>query len=149
MDRKDRESTWDWVTARHACSLEAFFERLYLGTVKNVEVRLAQAQADRQRLPLVVQQVDSTLFSVTRPLTAARSAAVRFKRSATEIRVEGMEVAVNVRGTVTMNDDGHCRLLVDGQELDEWQVLKRAFESLFFDDLDGRSAVNVPPWAKT
>jgi hypothetical protein len=132
MNHPDRESTWDWVSARQACSIEAFFERLYLGTVKNVEVRNAQATPGAP-WQLQVQQVDPSLFSVLRLLKYGATAVVRVKRNRTEIRVDGQNIDVKFIGTVTMDDEGECRLLVDGQALDEWQVLKRAFESLFFD----------------
>jgi hypothetical protein len=35
---------------------------------------------------------------------------------------------------VTLNDEGECRLKVGDDELEEWQVLKRALETLFFGD---------------
>jgi hypothetical protein len=34
--------------------------------------------------------------------------------------------------TLTLNNEGECRLLVNGQELEEWQFRKMMWEELFF-----------------
>jgi hypothetical protein len=51
------------------------------------------------------------------------------------IAVAGTEaVAVKFSGSLTLTNDALCRLRVGDEELDEWQVLRRALERLFFTD---------------
>jgi hypothetical protein len=59
---------------------------------------------------------------------------VRFKLQPADgrIRVEGDGVHVVFFAGLTLNDDGECRLVVDEQQLDLWQVLRRALEPLLF-----------------
>lgn len=46
--------------------------------------------------------------------------------------VEGQGVKVNFVADLTLNNEGDCRFLVEGEELDRWQVLSRAFLSRCF-----------------
>jgi hypothetical protein len=72
-------------------------------------------------------------FSVMRTHDITRPPlVVRFNLEGSRIAVEGSGIDVQFSGTVTLNDAGECRLEVAGAELDEWQVLKRALEKLFF-----------------
>ena len=37
--------------------------------------------------------------------------------------------------SLTLNDEGECRFKINGEELESWQLRKRALESLFFEDI--------------
>jgi hypothetical protein len=105
-----------------------FLERLRAGAERNVRMRNALADG-------IVKFIGtgSGEFSVARVMTNDQVVAVvRFRREGSRIVAEGDKVDVRFEGTLTLNDDGDCRLLVNGQELDEWQVLRRALEQLFF-----------------
>jgi hypothetical protein len=63
----------------------------------------------------------------------ARNCATRDRStSLLDIVMEESGIDVQFTGTVTLNNDCQCRLAVGNDELDEWQVLKRALEKLFF-----------------
>ena len=57
---------------------------------------------------------------------------VRVRLDGPRIIVSSDEAGDRFAGTVTLDDDGRCRLRVDGEALDEWQVLKRALETVLF-----------------
>jgi hypothetical protein len=64
-----------------------------------------------------------------------KSAGVRFYRIDEQIAVEGSGDPVSelkFEGTLTLTNEGKCKLRVGDQELDEWQVLRKALEKLFF-----------------
>jgi hypothetical protein len=35
---------------------------------------------------------------------------------------------------LTLDNNGQCKFVLDGEELDPWQLLKRVLEPLFFGD---------------
>ena len=123
---------FDWVTVRHDCSLPVFFEALYLGAQRDTDIRNALGvHPDGGRF--VCESHGVALFSVAREAVIGGLRAIRFTLRDDRIEVEGAGVAdVRFFGTLTLNDRAECRLLVDGVELDRWQVLRRALEPLFF-----------------
>ena len=48
------------------------------------------------------------------------------------INVRNEKHEVKLSANLTLNDQGECKLLMDGKELDEWQFRRRALEELFF-----------------
>ena len=61
---------------------------------------------------------------------------VRFRLAEETVHVEATELlggpGVNFAGTLTLTNEAKCRLRVGEEELDEWQVLRRALARLFF-----------------
>ena len=56
---------------------------------------------------------------------------VRFALSATEITVERQqEKMFSIQGS--FNAKGECKIIVDGQDLEPWQICRMALEDLFF-----------------
>ncbi len=128
-----RPPDFDWVMARHACSLGAWLERLYAGARRNVETRMALRHELRDTGPIECTDVPGG-FAVSRWLSETDThVVVRVRIDGQCLRVEGSGIDVQFAGTLTLTDAGTCRLLVDGEALDEWHVLRRAFERLFFD----------------
>jgi hypothetical protein len=120
-------SDFDWVTARHQCSVAKMFEALHLEAKANVETmnRLAPER------PWNFVDAGGG-FSVSRR-TEFGQRGVRFTvNDQSAVVVTGHNAPVNFTASITLNDDGECRFLVDGQELDRWQVLRRALEPLLF-----------------
>ena len=123
---------FDWVTARHRCSVAVFFERLCIAAKRNVDTRKALREELHDRGTIDFTSGPGT-YSVIRELDMTSSpVTVRFTIEGPRIVVEGTGINLHFVGTVTLNDGGQCRLDVGGAELDEWQVLKRALEKLFF-----------------
>jgi hypothetical protein len=123
-------SEFDWVTARSECSLVTIFERLKLQLQDDVDKRMAlrgeapfnyafKLVIDGKGAAVVLEGpglYDSTLFRLTNKA----------------IEIMDKDGKVKFAATPTLNDDGECRLSINGQELDLWQFRKKALETLFF-----------------
>jgi hypothetical protein len=130
MTRPEKPSDFDWVTARAGCSALNMFELLKLEAAKNVEAIKAVTKTNGNEMPLSVFDNGSS-FAVTRR-TFAGELGVRFTLAQDEISVYGHRLDVSFTATLTLDDNGECRFLVDGTTLDRWQVLRRSLEPLFF-----------------
>jgi hypothetical protein len=119
---------FDWVTARQNCSISKVFESLLAQAKKNVQT--AQTVSDgRVRTPADFTAFDGG-FSVFR--NGIQKTGVRFWCSEDAIYVEDHTGKTIATAGLTLNDFGQCRLVVDGKELDQWQLLKRTLEPLLF-----------------
>lgn len=119
---------FDWVTERKKCSALTVFEQLR----QDVQQNLAAFHDGQERRRWNLISTHPEMFTVTGQLERFRNAAVRFMLVGDEMEIEGQNVDVKMTATLTLNDRGQCRLLVDGKELDRWQVLRRALEPLLF-----------------
>jgi hypothetical protein len=127
---KDIPPDFDWVTVRHRCSLSATFQRLQRQAKNNVDVRNGLTKQRETDAGFGIEWSGNS-FKVFDQ--GASLKAVEFTLANDAILVKGNGgVGVDFRATLTITDDGECRLKVNGAELAEWQVLKRALEDLFF-----------------
>jgi hypothetical protein len=125
--------TFNWVKARHECSVVAVFERLKLGAGADVDERnRLGTSSERPLKEFQVRSANGDRFVVFQDTSPPRS--VAFVLSGRQICVTSDSPPINFAGVVTLNDEGECRLKVGDDELEEWQVLKRALETLFFGD---------------
>ena len=132
MSSSGLPADFDWVSARHQCSVAKFFERLHAGAQRNVAARKGLRLELHDSGPIEFFSTHGT-FSVMRTHDITKPPlVVRFNLEGPRIAVEGSGIDVQFSGTVTLTDAGECRLEVAGSQLDEWQVLKRALEKLFF-----------------
>jgi hypothetical protein len=118
---------FDWVTARKKCSALEVFEQLRQETKRNIDA----FHEGMERPVCEVASSGMEVFVVARHFWGRRIA-VRFILTKDEILIEGIGVEVNMTATLTLNDKGQCRLRVGAEELDRWQVLRRALEPLLF-----------------
>ena len=125
-----KPSDFDWVTARAQCSPLSMCAQLKADIEKNVESMRSLSKARGSEIPIAAFD-NGQSFGVSRR-TYVGEIGVIFTLRNEEIRVSSKEVKVDFVATLTLSDDGECRLLVDGKELDRWQVLRRALEPLFF-----------------
>ena len=124
MDTPRRPDDFDWVAARRACAIEAVFEVLAAQARRNVEAMRGAAAAS-------LSVIDTgTTFTVL--AGASRKARFRLVGGVVEVDVFGLARSVQLRATVGLNDDGDCRLRVEGHLLQPWQLLRRVLEPLFF-----------------
>ena len=122
----------DWVTTRSECLGSAVFERLQRSVETDVQTRnkLPKGQyAFRTTSPR--NTADSQSFSVERDGRGVQARITfEFKNHAIRVLSDDGKCALVV--TPTLNDAGEFRFLVDGKELQEWQVRYRALDALFF-----------------
>jgi hypothetical protein len=124
----DLPPDFDWVSARKKCSALEVFEQLRQDAKSNVEA--FKAGAERSACDFITTQPD--VFSVFRQEFRGL-VGVRFVLRNSEIQIEGEGgIPVNMTATLTLNDKGECRLRVGNDELDRWQVLRRALEPVLF-----------------
>lgn len=129
----DPTECFNWVKARHECSVLRMFERLRLRAAADVDERNS-IRADRRELEgsglKFELQSNGSRFVIFRDGKPRGS--VTFTLAGSEISIEGDNPPVHFVGAVTLNNQGQCRLRVGQEELEEWQVMKKALECLFF-----------------
>lgn len=130
---EEKPSNWDWVTAREKCSIVKMFELLGLEASSNVEV-MNSLLADRGS-NLWEFVTTNAAFSVSRREFTGL-VGVRFALRGNQIHAEGQGVKVSLMASLTLNDEGECRLLVGAEQLDRWQFLRRSLEPLLFKSED-------------
>lgn len=126
---------FDWVTAQANCNAAEFFERLKQGVRRDVERRTALAANDAREVFEFFEDEDGQ-FEVTRA-GAGRgspklSAVVRFERVGRRIEVSGEDIDVALTAVLTLDPEGHCRVVVGEAMYAEWEFRRMALEQLFF-----------------
>jgi hypothetical protein len=128
------DDTFDWVRELHACSVQDKFAELRIAAERNAATRNAHfpdpGTGVRTRFgvntishrPLVFLVFDN--WAQRKVEFSARQNTIKFHRDGDGARDYVM--------TLTLDEEGKCKFLLDGKELDIWQVLKLALEPLFF-----------------
>lgn len=124
-------SELNWVKARHECHFDRIFSQLETGAKSDVATANDLALAVGTKTKFEVYAPSETLFSVTRTGPAEGTAKVEFMFRQSYISITPIQ-GDEIRVTPTLNQRGECLLLLDGQELELWQVRRLALESLFF-----------------
>jgi hypothetical protein len=123
---------FDWVTARHECSIAAQFAQVAMLAKQNVARRMALREP---HVPMRWELVEGTReIRVLRERVdvVGGEVGVILQRTPQGIVVSSTDQSVAFTATVTLNAAGACRFKVDGDELELWQLLQRALEGLFF-----------------
>jgi hypothetical protein len=123
---------FDWVAERFKCSAAAKLAELHRLVEQNVVTRNQQVGPTQigpiQRFSINVLRTDPLFFKVS---DTQRRNGVDFSLQGDTIRIED---ASTRHVSLTLDNEGRCKLVLDGEELDSWQLLKRALEPLFFGD---------------
>lgn len=130
MEKKPHPSDFNWVTARWQCSAWNMFELLKGEASANKET--VEALWKARGHPVVLSFHDNDQFFAVSRWVGTKEHGVKFVLRGNQIHVESLGEQVNFTASLTLSDDGECRLVVDDVELDRWQVLRRALEPLFF-----------------
>ena len=128
------EAAFDWVTARHNCSLAAVFERLKDQTAADVKIReglRADLRVESGRTFVFQASLNSFRVFIQNGERNSIVASVSFRLADGAVEVSRDEQPA-FKGFATLCDDGECRLKVEDQDLNLWQFRKRALEDLFF-----------------
>jgi len=127
----EKPGDFDWVTERQKCSIFSVFKELERQAKANTEKREASlTEKERQMVSFRFEtQSGGSYFAV---LADNVERIVRFSYQGDRITVKGDTPDLTI--TLTLNDDGDCRLKVNGDgEFQPWQVLRMSLEGLFFD----------------
>jgi hypothetical protein len=124
------KAEFSWVKARAECAVVEVLKALQRGAQQDVSERNELLDTTAQVRFKIEMNSDS--FSVLR-IGNRVSASVKFTPTKTGIRaMNGTKLVLE--GDLTLNDEGQCRLRVNGDEheVEFWQFRRRALEDLFF-----------------
>jgi predicted acylesterase/phospholipase RssA len=121
---------FDWVTERSSCSLPKVFAELRAQVEQDVKTRNGlRPNNSPYEFSVAVKGEDFTVIVTAKDLQ--RSVTFNLAEHAIVVRGDkGEEEMFHV--TVTFSDDGKCKLYVNEQERDFWQVRRMALEALMF-----------------
>jgi hypothetical protein len=122
-----------WVRARAACCPAVVFKQLEMDATTDVAA-INEIRGPDVRLPFRVTANNAgNTFLVHRenidPYGQKRE--VRFSAAGEVITIIGVDGAT-LTATLTLNDEGQCRLKVAGKEYEQWQLRKMVLEPLLF-----------------
>ncbi|MGB6686324.1 MAG: hypothetical protein WBE76_00610 [Terracidiphilus sp.] len=122
----------NWTKLRAKCSASAMFKNLQLG----IENDIATFNSIPMRYPhegfASGLTSDGSTFIVARRERIGPRVVFFIKGEKIEIRDE--VTTKNYVASVTLNDEGRCKLKIEDREMELWQVRRLALESLFFGD---------------
>jgi hypothetical protein len=122
---------FDWVRARAECSIAHVYKQLYNDVIRDVEVVKSLLPTDMQVKFTVTNGKGS--FSVVREICGLIPDSVNFSIYRNEsITAQDDDNTFQFTATLTLNNEGKCRLKVGDLELCLWQFRRMALEKLFF-----------------
>ena len=122
-------TTFNWVVERTKCSAQQVFKELELGVKEDADTMNSQ-RPPHAHYKFTVCQLAGGRFSVIREEPRGIPS-VEFVLEGNQIRVSINDV-VKFTATLTLNNEGQCRLKVKDAELEQWQFRRMALEDLFF-----------------
>ena len=125
---KDK-STFDWITERSSCSLPNVFKKLRLQTEEDVKTRNA-LRPNNSPYKFSVADTGDDFTVLLEAKDVHRSVIFSLAEHAILVRDDKGNQMFQV--TLTFNDEGECRLIVNEEERDLWQVRRMALEELLF-----------------
>jgi len=119
---------FNWVEARSQCNVFQVFRELQSSIEEEVGIR--HQQTEGKNVGFRFQQYGEKKFAVYRN-SLEKSMMVEFRCDAAGIYAKG-DNSLDLKATLSLNDEGECRLKVGTEELMQWQFRRRALEDLFF-----------------
>ena len=120
----------DWVTTRSKCSLYEMFIILR-NEVKDDVKKRNESRRSGEQVVFEVGAESSKGFSVFRAGALKSPSCTDFQFSETGISVSDGD-RVLLTATITLNEEGRCKFVVNGKELENWQLRRLALEQFFF-----------------
>ena len=126
---------FDWVTARAHCSLFRMFKELEFGAREDVKIANSLCTAGDPYEFTVTDNSSGTMFAVFRQTKRTTSPA---PQKSVDFHLEDKTILVkhafteDISATLTLDNDGHCKLRMKDQELEQWQFRRMALEGLLF-----------------
>ena len=122
-------SKFDWVTERCLCSLPNVFKALRLQVEEDVKTRNA-LRPNNSPYEFSVAENGGDFTVLLEAKDVHRSVIFSLAEHAILVRDDKGNQMFQV--TLTFNDEGECRLIVNEEERDLWQVRRMALEELLF-----------------
>ena len=124
---------FDWVAERSKCSIHQVFKQLELEIEEDVTKRKSLLGLKTQT-QFSISTLTSNRFSVIRvddPISCL-SVQVDFALVDGKITAQSQQYNVDLAATITLNNEGRCKLKIGNDELEHWQFRRMALEALFF-----------------
>jgi len=129
-DKVDKDmSKFDWVAARSSCSLPKVFKELRLQVEEDVKTRNA-LRPDNSPYEFSVAESGPGFMVILEAKDVRRSVTFSLAEHAILVRDSKGNQMFDV--TLTFDDGGECRLNVNKDRRDLWQVRRMALEELLF-----------------
>ena len=124
---------FNWVKAREECSVIKAFLHLRHGVEEDLQNIKALSKGSGRVFDFTQQGESFTVFEGVRPI---RTVTFSMDESRTRILIEqdngdGRSPAT-LSVALTLNKEKQCRFLLGEEELEGWQLRKKALERLFF-----------------
>jgi hypothetical protein len=123
------KSKVDWVTKRSACALPKIFKELRLEVEEDVKTRNA-LRPNNSPYKFSVAENGGDFTVLLEAKDVHRSVVFSLAEHAILVRDDKSNPMFDV--TATFSDEGECRLKVNAEERDLWQVRRMALEDLLF-----------------
>jgi hypothetical protein len=127
-------NNFDWVTARSECSIVALFESLKAQLQEDVERRngMYRGRPPFQQFGFQVLVNNTQVSVIVDGQIPNIYDSVIFELTKSAIEVRDKNGNLKFKATPMINDDGECRLNVNGAEKELWHIRKMALEDLLF-----------------
>jgi len=125
----------NWVQARANCSIHSIFKALEQGAREDIaEIESLLTAHDETKFSVVASSRQFSVIRVSDPMTSAsESVDVRCQRDDITVhRANTSGEELMFTATLTLNNEGRCKLKVNGVEMEQWQVRRMALEALLF-----------------
>jgi hypothetical protein len=128
---------FDWITTRRKCSLRQMFEELRVAIEKDVSIANGFLKTEAGFEFKMAGTTDRFRVYIQSPYVDTGGIAIAIVLSPKSIIVhDGATGTVKFEIGIGLNDDGDCRFIIEGKELDSWQVRRRALEDMLFVKVD-------------
>jgi hypothetical protein len=122
--------TLDWVKELALCSIPQVFKQLRLDVEEDVQAINGAKGLGSNNCFDVVDNSAGNVFTVFQR-NRGTEREVMFMRGDEEIKIAHRS-GTSFTVTLTLNNEGRCKLRVNEAELEQWQVRKMALEDIFF-----------------
>jgi hypothetical protein len=126
-------SNFDWIKARAACSAARVFEQLRLQIETDIQQRNDMLQGAAHSFQMVSEGNKFKIFVSPSLAVPVAHQSIRFQLEGQQIVATDAASATVFTATLTLNDQGQCRLNINARLYELWQVRHMALEKLFFD----------------
>jgi hypothetical protein len=120
---------FDWITARSGCSLVQMFLKLKRDLQEDLLIAKPLFRESGRIFNLNENATSLTVFEEAIP---PRGISFELNDSTSAILVKDLKGTQKFAIAITLNEERECVFVVDGEELESWQVRRKALESLFF-----------------
>lgn len=118
---------FDWVEARAACTVAEVFEQLRMDVESDVEAANVARKLESGTKFIFKSSEAGNAFAA-----AAYWGRVQFVRHVDHIEIQDEVGNQKLTVTLTLSNTGRCKLKIEQEDMEQWQVRRMALEGLLF-----------------